>query len=41
LGAAKPPAHLFAKGLVAETTATGWGILAERLGHELVAGSVS
>jgi hypothetical protein len=41
LGAAAPPAHLFAKGLVAETTATGWGILAERPGRELVAGSVT
>lgn len=41
LGGAKPPAHLFAKGLVAETMATGWGILAERPGRELVAGSVT
>jgi hypothetical protein len=41
LGAAKPPAHLFAKGLVAETMAMGWGILAERPGRELVVGSVT
>lgn len=41
LRAARPPAHLFAKGLVAETTATGWGILAQRPGRELVAGSVT
>jgi hypothetical protein len=41
LGAAKPPADLFARGLVAETTAAGWGILAERPGRELVVGSVS
>jgi len=41
LGAAKPPAHLFARGLVAETTATGWGVLAERPGRELVVGSVT
>lgn len=41
LGAAPPPAHLFAKGLVAETTATGWRILAERPGRELVVGSVT
>jgi hypothetical protein len=41
LGAAKPPAHLFARGLVAETTALGWGILAKRPGRELFAGSVT
>lgn len=41
LRAAAPPAQLFAKGLVAETTATGWGILAERPGRELVVGSVT
>lgn len=41
LGAAKPPADLFAKGLVAETTASGWGILAELPGRELVVGSVT
>jgi hypothetical protein len=41
LGVETPPARLFAKGLVAETTATGWGILAERPGRELVAGSVT
>ena len=41
LRAAPPPPRLFAKGLVAETTATGWGILAERPGRELVAGSVT
>lgn len=41
LGAAEPPAQLFAKGLVAETTAMGWGILAERPGRELVVGSVT
>lgn len=40
LGAARPPADLFAKGLVAETTSMGWGILAERR-RELVVGSVT
>jgi len=30
LGVAEMPAHLFEKGLVAETTAMGWRILAER-----------
>lgn len=41
LRAAPPPPHLFAKGLVAETQALGWGILAVRPGRELVAGSVT
>lgn len=41
LGAARPPADLFAKGLVAETTSMGWGILAERPGRELAVGSVT
>jgi hypothetical protein len=41
LGAAEPPTQLFARGLVAETTAMGWGILAERPGRELVVGSVT
>jgi hypothetical protein len=41
LGAATPPADLFARGLVAETTAAGWAILAERPGRELVVGSVT
>ena len=41
LGAATPPASLFSKGLVAETTAMGWGILAERRWRELVVGSVT
>ncbi len=41
LGVAEMPAHLFEKGLVAETTAMGWRILAERPGRELVAGSVT
>jgi hypothetical protein len=41
LGGAEMPAHLFEKGLVAETQALGWRILAERPGRELVAGSVT
>jgi hypothetical protein len=41
LGAAPPPAHLFARGLVAETTAAGWVILAERPRRDLVVGSVT
>ena len=41
LGGAKPPAELFARGLVSETTAAGWEILAERPGRELVVGSVT
>lgn len=41
LRATPPPPRLFAKGLVAETTALGWGILAVRPGRELVAGSVT
>lgn len=41
LGVAEMPAHLFEKGLVAETQALGWRILAARPGRELVAGSVT
>jgi hypothetical protein len=41
LGVATPPADLFARGLVAETAAAGWAILAERPGRELVVGSVT
>lgn len=39
LHATEPPAR--PKGLVAETTALGWDILAERPGRELVVGSVT
>jgi hypothetical protein len=39
LRAATPPAPI-PRGLIAETTALGWGILAERPGRELVVGSV-
>ncbi len=41
LRAAEPPARMFEQGLVAETKAMGWGILAERPGRELIVGSVS
>jgi hypothetical protein len=40
LRAATPPAPVAPRGLIAETTALGWGILAERPGRELVVGSV-
>jgi len=41
LGAAKPPADLFAKGLLAETQALGWGVLAYRPGRELIMGAAT
>ncbi len=41
LGAAKPPRDLFSRGLVAETTAMGWGMLTHRPGRELVMGAVT
>lgn len=41
LGAAKPPQDLFSQGLVAQTTAMGWGVLAHRPGRELVMGSTA
>lgn len=41
LGATPPAAGLFAKGLVAETLALGWGELARRPGRELVMGAVA
>ncbi len=41
LGGAPPSAELFEKGLVAETKALGWGVLAQRPGRELVMGGVT
>lgn len=41
LDAAKPSADLFAKGLLAETHALGWGVLAHRPGRELVMGAAT
>jgi len=41
MGAARPASDAFAKGLVAETTALGWAVLAERPGRELVMGAVT
>jgi hypothetical protein len=41
LGGVKPSAELFAKGLVAETKALGWGVLAQRPGRELVMGGAT
>lgn len=41
LGGAAPSAELFEKGLVAETKALGWGVLAQRPGRELVMGGVT
>lgn len=41
LGAAKPPADLFAQGLLAETQALGWGVLAYRPGRELIMGAAT
>jgi len=40
LGTTRPPDR-FAKGLVDETTALGWGVLAHRPGRELVMGAVT
>lgn len=40
-GGAAPTATMFSKGLVAETTAMGWGILAQRPDRELVVGAVA
>lgn len=41
LGATPPPTRVGPTGLVAETTALGWGVLAERRGRELVMGAVT
>ena len=41
LGATPPEAGLFAKGLVAETRALGWGELARRPGRELIMGAAA
>jgi hypothetical protein len=41
MGGAAPSDDLFAHGLVAETTAIGWGILAQRPGRELVMGGAA
>lgn len=41
LGAQRPAADLFAKGLVAETKALGWGELALTSGRELVMGATA
>ena len=41
LGGAAPSDDLFAQGLVAETTALGWGVLAQRPGRELVMGGAT
>lgn len=41
LGAATPPRDLFSHGLLTETRAFGWGVLAHRPGRELVVGAVT
>ena len=41
LGGTAPADDLFARGLVAETTAIGWGVLAQRPGRELVMGGAT
>ncbi len=41
LGASRPAADLFAKGLVAETKALGWGELGQARGRELVMGATA
>lgn len=41
MGAAQPTAQRVPRGLIAETTALGWGILAERPGRELVMGAAT
>ena len=41
LGAQRPPAGLFATGLVAETKSLGWGELAFEPGRELVMGAIA
>ncbi|HYL56081.1 MAG TPA: hypothetical protein VEU73_10960 [Gemmatimonadales bacterium] len=41
LRATPPPTQVRPTGLVAETTALGWGVLAERPGRELVMGAVT
>jgi hypothetical protein len=41
LRATPPPTRVSSTGLVAETTALGWGVLAERPGRELVMGAVT